>query len=108
MPSRRWYVGWRASSRHVSCAFLPPFRIDDAVNEIPQDTESGSGWVAPNDPLGAFCRQNHVALKGAGAGLLAGLTFAAKDAFEIAGARTGFGQPDWLRTHPPAREIATA
>jgi amidase len=62
----------------------------------------------PNDPLGAFCRENHVALKGSGSGPLAGLTFAAKDIFEIAGARTGFGQPDWLRTHPPARQTAEA
>ena len=65
-------------------------------------------WTAPNDPLGAFCRANHIALKGSGAGPLAGLTFAAKDAFEIEGARTGFGQPDWLRTHPPARQTAEA
>jgi amidase len=62
----------------------------------------------PNDPLGAFCRQNHVAVKGAGSGPLAGLTFAAKDAFNIAGARTGFGQPDWLRTHEAATETADA
>jgi len=62
----------------------------------------------PNDPLGAFCRDNHIALKGAGSGPLAGLTFAAKDAFEIKGARTGFGQPDWLRTHPPATRTAEA
>jgi amidase len=65
-------------------------------------------WSAPNDPLGAFCRENHIAVKGSGAGPLAGLTFAAKDAFHIAGARTGFGQPDWLRTHEPARETADA
>lgn len=61
-----------------------------------------------NDPLGAFCRENHASLMGNGTGPLAGLTFAAKDAFEIAGARTGFGQPDWLRTHEPARETAQA
>jgi len=60
----------------------------------------------PNDPLGAFCRENHIALKGPGSGPLAGLTFAAKDAFEIKGARTGFGHPDWLRMHPPATETA--
>src|SRR4051812_10746337 len=54
-----------------------------------------TSWTAPNDPLGAFCRENHIAVKGAGAGPLAGSTFAAKDAFHIAGARTGFGQPDW-------------
>jgi amidase len=65
-------------------------------------------WTAPNDPLGAFCRDNHIAMRGSGAGPLAGLSFAAKDAFHIAGARTGFGQPDWLRTHEPARETADA
>ncbi len=65
-------------------------------------------WTAPNDPLGAFCRENHAALKGSGTGPLAGCTFAVKDAFHIAGARTGFGQPDWLRTHAPARETAAA
>jgi amidase len=67
-----------------------------------------NSWTAPNDPLEAFCRENHASLQGSGAGPLGGLTFAVKDAFHIAGARTGFGQPDWLRTHPPARETATA
>jgi amidase len=65
-------------------------------------------WAAPNDPLGCFCRENHATLQGSGAGPLAGFTFAAKDIFHIEGARTGFGQPDWLRTHAPARETATA
>ncbi len=67
-----------------------------------------TGWAIPNDPLGAFCRDNHIAVKGSGTGPLAGLTFAMKDAFNIAGARTGFGQPDWLRTHEPATETADA
>jgi amidase len=65
-------------------------------------------WKAPNDPLGAFCRENHTALKGSGCGPLAGLTFAVKDAFHIAGTRTGFGQPEWLRTHEVPRETADA
>lgn len=65
-------------------------------------------WTAPNDPLGAFCRVNHASAKGAGAGPLSGHTFAVKDAFHIAGARTGFGQPDWLRTHEPPHETAAA
>ena len=59
-----------------------------------------------NDPLGAFCRENHAALDGAPDGPLAGLTFAVKDVFHIAGHRTGFGHPDWLRTHPPAESTA--
>ena len=62
----------------------------------------------PDDPLGAFCRDNHAALAGGGSGPLAGLTFAAKDVFHVAGHRTGFGHPDWLRTHPPAGETAAA
>jgi amidase len=62
----------------------------------------------PADPLGAFCRSNHVALKGASDGLLAGLSFAAKDVFDIAGARTGYGHPTWLETHPPAETTAEA
>lgn len=62
----------------------------------------------PNDPLGAFCRDNHVALEGAAAGPLAGLTFGAKDLFHVAGQRTGFGHPDWLRSHPPATATAVA
>jgi len=67
-----------------------------------------ANWTVPNDPLGAFCRDNHASLKGSGKGPLAGLTFAVKDAFHIAGARTGFGQPDWLRTHDAPRETAAA
>jgi amidase len=62
----------------------------------------------PQDPVGAFCRDNHVALRGSGNGPLAGLTMAVKDLFHIAGHRTGFGNPDWLRTHPPATETAAA
>lgn len=65
-------------------------------------------WSAPLDPLGAFCRENHAARKGHAQGPLSGLTFAAKDAFHIEGARTGFGQPEWLRTHPPATVTARA
>lgn len=40
----------------------------------------------------------HVA--GAAAGPLAGLTFAAKDLFDVAGHPTGGGNPDWARAHP--------
>ena len=68
----------------------------------------GGAGRAPDDPLGAFCRVNHVALEPTGRGLLDGLSFAVKDVFHIAGHRTGFGHPDWLRTHPPASETAVA
>lgn len=60
----------------------------------------------PDDALGAFCRHTHVTLKGSGTGPLAGLTFGVKDIYDIAGHKTGFGSPDWLETHPPAKKTA--
>ena len=64
--------------------------------------------MIPNDPYGAFCRHTHVALDGAPAGPLHGLTFAVKDVYDIAGHRTGNGNPVWLDTHPPAARTASA
>jgi amidase len=48
------------------------------------------------------------ALKGAVSGPLAGLTAAVKDMYDIAGARTGGGNPEWLLAHPPAAANARA
>lgn len=62
--------------------------------------------ILEKDSLGAFCRHTHVALRGAHSGPLTGLTFAAKDIYGVAGHRTGFGSPDWLRTHQPAERTA--
>ena len=64
--------------------------------------------MIPNDPYNAFCRQNHVERDGAPDGPLRGLTFAVKDVFDIAGHRTGNGNPVWLETHPPATRTASA
>jgi amidase len=45
-----------------------------------------------------------VRIPGAASGPLAGLTFAAKDLFDVAGHPTGGGNPDWARQHPvPSR-----
>ena len=60
----------------------------------------------PFDTVGAFCRDNHVALAPSARGALDGLRFAAKDVFDVAGTRTGFGNPDWLRTHAAATATA--
>jgi amidase len=62
--------------------------------------------IVANDRLGAFCRDTHVELKGSSHGPLAGLKFAVKDIYDVAGHRTGFGSPDWLRTHGPAVRTA--
>src|SRR6266851_1404434 len=58
------------------------------------------------DPLNAFCTHPEARLKGAPHGPLAGLTFAAKDLFDVAGHVTGAGNPDWLALHPPAARTA--
>jgi len=61
-----------------------------------------------NDKLGAFCRHTHIEVRGSGTGPLAGHTFAVKDIYDVAGQKTGFGSPDWLRTHEPATRTAPA
>jgi amidase len=60
------------------------------------------------DLFGAFCQHEDIRLPGATIGPLVGLTFAAKDLFDVAGHVTGAGNPDWLRTHIPAGETAPA
>jgi amidase len=64
--------------------------------------------ILERDTLGAFCRHTHVAIRGAAAGPLHGKTFGVKDLYHIAGHRTGFGNPVWLSTHPPAERTAAA
>ena len=59
-----------------------------------------------NDPLDAFCTDTEAYLDGAAGGPLSGLTFAAKDIFDVAGHVTGGGNPDWKATHPPAEHTA--
>ncbi|KAL0403504.1 UNVERIFIED_CONTAM: Amidase 1 [Sesamum radiatum] len=39
---------------------------------------------------------------------LSGLTFAVKDIFDVEGKVTGFGNPDWARTHSVATSTAPA
>ncbi len=43
---------------------------------------------------------------GAGHGPLLGLSFAVKDLFDVDGEITGYGNPDWARTHSPAAGTA--
>src|SRR5579871_5084653 len=61
-----------------------------------------------DDRFGAFCRHCRISIAGAAAGPLRGLTFAAKDNFDVAGFVCCAGNPDWLRTHPPASSTAPA
>ena len=59
-----------------------------------------------NDTLDAFCTDTEAYLDGSPGGPLSGLTFAAKDIFDVAGHVTGGGNPDWKATHPPAERNA--
>ena len=58
------------------------------------------------DPLDAFCKDTEAYLDGKPGGPLSGLTFAAKDIFDVAGHVTGGGNPDWKATHPAAEHNA--
>ena len=60
------------------------------------------------DGLGAFVPGGEIDIAGAARGPLAGLAFAAKDIFDVAGRVTGCGNPDWARSHGPAGETAPA
>lgn len=67
---------------------------------MPQD-------LSTRDALNAFVPGGRFTLAGATDGPLAGLTFAAKDIFDIAGYVTGCGNPDWARTHGAADGTAS-
>jgi amidase len=60
------------------------------------------------DTVGALVPGTRIEIAGASEGPLAGLGFAAKDLYDVAGMVTGYGNPDWARTHPPAVAHATA
>ena len=59
-----------------------------------------------DDRLNAFCKDSDAYLEGAVEGPLAGLSFAAKDIFDVAGHVTGGGNPDWKEAQAPAGRTA--
>lgn len=60
------------------------------------------------DSVGAFVPGPRVERPGAASGPLAGLSFAVKDLYDVAGTPTTYGNPDWARTHPVAAATAPA
>src|SRR5580658_3745621 len=52
------------------------------------------------DDFDAFVPGERFRIEGKAGGPLAGLTFAAKDLFDVAGHPTGGGNPDWARVNP--------
>jgi amidase len=51
------------------------------------------------DHVGAWVPHGRFVVEGSAGGPLAGLRFAAKDLYDVAGHVTGAGNPDWLATH---------
>lgn len=75
------------------------------------ETESipGSGMNdAMDDAVGAFVPGPRALRAGQPGGALTGLGFAVKDLYDVAGEVTGYGNPDWARTHGPAAATAPA
>lgn len=64
--------------------------------------------ILDRDTFNSFVRETHAELAGAASGPLAGLTFGAKDIYDIEGHRCTFGNPTWLATHAPAPHTAVA
>src|ERR1700726_3720425 len=54
----------------------------------------------PDDEINAFVPGPRPRIEGRQGGPLSGLTFAAKDLFDVAGFPTGGGNPDWARSNP--------
>jgi amidase len=64
--------------------------------------------ILNRDTFNSFVRETHAELAGAASGPLAGLTFGAKDIYDVQGHRCTFGNPTWLATHAPAPHTAVA
>ena len=67
--------------------------------------QAGEGGSARSDnrvgaDFGAFVPGQRFRIAGRAGGPLAGLSFAAKDLFDVAGHPTGGGNPDWARCNP--------
>jgi len=62
--------------------------------------------TALDDTVGAFVPGPRLERPPLGTGRLTGLTFAVKDLFDVAGAITTYGNPDWASTHEAASATA--
>jgi len=68
----------------------------------PASTPRTTHELPITDSVGAWVPHGRFVVEGQASGPLAGLRFAAKDLFDVAGHTTGAGNPSWLATHSPA------
>lgn len=71
-------------------------------------TPGGRSAPAAGDPVGALIVGPALLASGARGGPLAGCSFVAKDLFDVAGQRTGAGNPAWAEDAPVATSHAPA
>lgn len=71
---------------------------------ISAEPTSIAGSAAPD--FGVFVPGPRMTMAPTAAGPLSGLTFAVKDLIDVAGVRTGGGNPDWLKAQVPAATSA--
>jgi amidase len=82
--------------------------VSNALRALGSSALSLQSGNVVQDTLGAFVPGATVHRARRGSGLLSGLTFAAKDLFDVAGVVTGCGNPDWAASHEPAQADAWA
>jgi amidase len=73
---------------------------------IARASGTDAGTAKPKDEFGAFVPGPRCIKEPTAAGALAGLTFAVKDLLDVAGWRTGGGNPDWCSAGSPAATSA--
>ncbi len=84
------------------------YGMDDTPDPDPEETLTRTGGRQATDPLGAFVVGPELLAQGSPGGVLTGTRFVVKDLFDVAGTRTGAGNPDWLADAPVASAHAPA
>ncbi len=102
-PRKRWPMRrrWRMGIASTSVASGTCIALARALTLVePYNTDELSMTSITPAQSGAFV--DTFTVEPTGSGPLDGLTFAVKDLIDVAGHRTGCGNPTWLATHPPA------
>jgi amidase len=85
----------------------PSQPLNADATETSQALQRAASW---NDDVRAFVPAKLIERQPTGSGVLNGLSCGVKDVFDLAGCRTGYGNPDWETTHdlPDADAAAVA
>jgi amidase len=89
-------------------AALAPLAQSHPLNDARADVSPAETMTRMNDPFNAFLDRDEPVPESASAGPLAGLTLAVKDIYDIAGQKTGGGNPQKLAEAEQATRTAPA